>query len=211
MNTVDLMVGENIFAIMAHGSSVLRRAKLRHLEAKMMEEVQKSSYSEAIKVVKKYVAIAENKSTQSVELPAGKYILADPCTVLSDSEYDELLEKQLTESGWDSSKFCTLSSGKNVWVINTKHGDGRFTSNLHHSIPVDSGGIAVITAPSESVHEHMKNEIMMTHPFSCFSDEGVLHFGHVTVDTDEKDECEYCGLSEYECECDNSFTDDDDE
>lgn len=211
MNTIDSMVGENIFAIMAHGSSVLRRAKLRHLEANMMEEVQKSSYSEAIKVVKKYVAIAENKS-KSVELPAGKYILADPCTVLSDSEYDELLEKQLIESGWDSSKFCTLSSGKSVWVINTAHGDGLYFSNLHHSIPVDSGGIAVITAPSESVHEHMKNEIIMTHAFSCFSnDKGVLHFGHVTVETDDKDECEYCGQSEYECECNDSFEDDDDE
>jgi hypothetical protein len=220
MSIVQSMRGENVFAIIAEVRKQLRSAKIGYMADAMYKEVTSAeSNALALKVLQKYETIAtqvaENDQQMLAKdqhmLPAGKYILADPCTSLSESEYNELLLVALEETRWNESKFFRLSNGRLVWVLNTLHGDGRFTSSLHHSIGVDSGGIAVVTAPAENDHKHAKNDVLITHPFTCFSDEeGMLYFANITVNTgDEK--CEECGMRYCECTDEDEYDSEDEE
>lgn len=194
--------GANIFAIIAEGNEQIRQLRGgRHLEKQMFEEVtQSSSYSKAIAIVQKYVNLAK-ANAGGARLPEGKYVLADPCVSLCQEEYSELLDLALN-NGWIETKFVTLTTGRNVWVLNTAHGDGMYASSNGFNIGVDSGGIAVTTAREEDT----ENVIEMTSPFACHSIDGLLHFGHITVRTDDS-ACDECGMRY--CECDDDFDDED--
>ena len=71
------------------------------------------------------------------------------------------------------------------------HGDGVYSDQFNNSYPVDAGLIGCIKIDDiidPKADTSLGATIYFDEPFECFSDNGVLHFGHISIDTDDEDE-----------------------
>ena len=107
-----------------------------------------------------------------VKLPAGRYVLSDPCYVLDD-DYDDALEGLFNGSGEVN------INGQRGAIFWTKYGDGCYASSEGHMLGVDAGCIALLPA---SIAEGDTN-VTMDSEFTCRNDNGVLWFGNISVNT----------------------------
>jgi len=208
----------NIFSVVGRVQATLRSAGLRTEAQEVLAEVQQAgSYDQALAVCMKYVnfefgAVSNVRRTDdSNKLPAGKYIVSDPCYVLNDDTYNEVLES----ADWHGEHKSTFGDGKSIWILPTAHGDGSYDGSNGRSYPVDSGHIAIIEVSEEHFRKGWKSNTVVDiiKPFACeVNDEGVMNFGNfLTIETDPQfcGECgelvSYCG-GEHEDE-DNDYED----
>lgn len=210
-DTIESYRGANTIEAISTCKEMLRDAKLRHLEIQMIQEATSSKSQEAaFNVLKRYAQMAENaEKTETTPLPEGEYWFADPCLILSNEEYDELMEVALVNR-WREDQFFTLKNGRNVWVLNTAHGDGHYESNKGHTLLVDTGSIAIASVlESDKDSPYQISRITMEKPFRCFSgDDDILYFGHITVNTGDE-LCDTCGLRHCECDDEDEYNEDD--
>lgn len=139
-------------------------------------------------------------SKVEVEVPAGHYILGDPCYAVPDDEWMELLEScdyfenpigKITRR--DKSYYRIVAFG-------TRWGDGCYDGTDGNMYPVDAGliGLVPVELLGSDVHAlrgDLSKIVTFDKPVKCSSDgEGKLRFGHITIDTDpaqdEEDEDE---------------------
>lgn len=83
----------------------------------------------------------------SILVPAGNYIVSDPCYVLPDYLYNILVNCMDNDCPSHLTNFGSKFQGADcfVGVVGTKHGDGVYTDSLtSEDFPVDSGLIGVI-------------------------------------------------------------------
>lgn len=134
----------------------------------------------------------------SFKVEPGIYWIGDPCYILNDSRYETLIEVKKEYGAYtfeESSRNGNLIS----IALPTDHGDGEYGifkslySNkiniLSDNVPlaVDSGLIAITSFDLvENVDEYdepvgIKVEVLEN--ISVFSNDGVLHFGTIIVDT----------------------------
>lgn len=159
-------------------------------------------------------------------LPAGKYVVADPCYILSNDVYNAMLEA----GAFDEEKpfvFGTdvFGNEKRLVILHTTHGDGAYTSDDGHEQLVDSGTIACIEVAPEFFHATWERypQYEADEAFQCKrDDDGVLHFGTLTsIETDGHkcdecgdrycESCDRCGGCPQYCTCDDDDDSDDDE
>lgn len=76
----------------------------------------------------------------TVTLPAGDYAIADPCNLLTDSEWMEWELLSLANPGQQS---FALSDGSRLVVLHTERGDGWYFDQDDFTYGVDSGHIAI--------------------------------------------------------------------
>lgn len=142
-----------------------------------------------------------------IAMKAGKYWLGDPTYLIKEEDmWNAYMDRR---SGNDGE---VILFGEKCVIFSTMHGDGIFVSNQGHSVPVDSGTIALF--PVSLIGECMTGEwmdnVMVTfdEDFECYAENGMLHFGSIVIDTDDEDEsCPNCGESHCDWYCD---VDDDD-
>lgn len=142
--------------------------------------------------------------TNTVLVPAGSYILGDPCYTIPDNMWGDLLlncgsfgcdgrGKPVGRITYNDVTYCVLG-------FFTAFGDGNYrgTDDLHYG--VDSGIIGLVPlALAEQVNKRsviqnsdLYSIITFDQPTICRSESGTLTFGHVVIDTryeeDEEDE-----------------------
>jgi len=158
-------------------------------------------------------------------LPAGDYIISDPCYVFSDDDYDRLIEQTgffglynrngtMNKSrndmggmfvlGWDREQRKQPFACFSTWM-----GDGGYRGTDNNMYSVDAGMIACIPLaicdPEQlkhglGVHYHAHT---FDKDFICESYDGTLSFGRLSIYTniDPDEPCEWCDELEEECEC----------
>jgi hypothetical protein len=126
-----------------------------------------------------------------VEVPAGQYILGDPCYAVPDDEWMELLE---------SCDYFENPIGKitrrdksyyRIVAFSTRWGDGCYKGSDGQSYPVDAGLIGLVpwAVCKDVIRDDLSEVVTFDKPTKCSSDgEGKLRFGHITIDTDPADE-----------------------
>lgn len=128
-------------------------------------------------------------------LPAGVYVISDPCYVIDREDYDVLLA-ETNYFGVDRDDICERGggiftdnkTGRQFAVLSTLFGDGFFPSNVGKSFPVDAGCIACV--PIEMVQPHVSEDpgvvkIIMEQPFDIHYNDGTIIYGDVEIYTDE--------------------------
>jgi len=111
-----------------------------------------------------------------VVVPKGDYYLGDPCYIIQDSDWDNLLE-----SSDCFRKPVGIVRTFQVLAFSTAFGDGEFKDNYNNSYSVDSGLIGLV--PVEFNPEADSTKVSFKKPTICRSVEGVLIFGNIVIDT----------------------------
>lgn len=85
-----------------------------------------------------------NKST-SIELSKNDYIVIDPCYVMKDDLYNQMVDQMYKNYDANGSAQNELEiDGIRFAVFNTAHGDGVYQSNTNSIFSVDAGIIGAI-------------------------------------------------------------------
>lgn len=141
-----------------------------------------------------------------VTIPPGRYVIGDPCYSVPDDRWMEWLEAaDYTEVG--RGVLYAEIDGHHVVGVSTAHGDGGYESSEGHSLGVDAGLIGLV--PEAFAENNTSSEfdvVEFTEPVTCRYDNGVIHLGHIEIDTDpsvthnededddwdEEDDCANC-------------------
>lgn len=126
----------------------------------------------------------------SVVVPAGTYVLGDPCYSVPDEHWDALLES--------CDYFMDVPvghvNGFDVLGFSTKYGDGTYKGSDGKSYPVDAGMIGLVPiefAVDKDGASDGRSVVTFNHPTTCTVNDGVLKFGSIVIDTDSDEYDEY--------------------
>lgn len=141
-------------------------------------------------------------------MPAGRYYVGDLCYVMH-PEWNEccsLFFAGRSDHGCNEGEF-TLKDGRRFANFNTAYGDGSYMSNIGTEHCVDSGSIGCILVSdirdeSCTDMERLGAIVEFATPFEVYYEGGVIHFGHVAIDTDPEYEEE-----DYDCDYDDENDD----
>lgn len=137
-------------------------------------------------------------------MPAGRYVIIDLCYVLHDV-WDECCDLFFPHVPGQPERQVegefTLKDGRKFASFGTAYGDGTYTSNIGTSHSVDSGSIGCILVSDirddqydQDTLKRLGAFVEFDQPFEVSSDQGLLVFGHVQIETaggydwDEEDE-----------------------
>ena len=123
----------------------------------------------------------------TVTLPAGRYIIGDPCYSVPDDQWSDLLDQTDCFASPEGS-FKSEETGEEVHVVafGTAYGDGVYTDQGGREYPVDAGLIGIMLAHGVVAGEST-NIIEFKHDFQCSCHNGVIEFGHIIIDTSGDD------------------------
>ena len=141
------------------------------------------------------ITIYKTDIVKMIKLPAGKYVVSDPCYVLKRDDFVELMD-----SSYDNDGELKNEDGGKAVVFSTAHGDGSYDSNKSHSFPVDAGVIAIIPigqCDDEMLSNSLANSACLVvdfkKEFTCSIEDGEMTFGDLIIYTDPKSDCGLCG------------------
>lgn len=120
-------------------------------------------------------------------MPAGKYYVGDLCYVMH-PEWNEFCDITIKDHTCLEGEF-NLKDGRRFATYSTAYGDGTYYSNLGSSHSVDAGLIGCILVndirdESATNLSRLGAIVDFPEPFETFSEDGVITFGHVVIDTD---------------------------
>lgn len=140
-------------------------------------------------------------ATYIYTMPAGLYYIGDLCYVMDYTEdnYDEWDEfcAMTTEGNNCLNGHFTMKDGRTFVSFSTRYGDGEYPCSHSSNLRVDAGLIGCISLNNlKTVRTIGELNTLGTvqdfkEPFECTCDEqGVMQFGHITVDTScTEEEC----------------------
>lgn len=118
-------------------------------------------------------------------MPAGRYYIGDLCYVMHD-EWDEFCSITIQDRECLNGEFA-LTDGRRFATYGTAYGDGVYPCSNGSSLGVDAGLIGCICV--DDISENDRNSIYLgtvvdfAKPFDTSESNGVIRFGHITVDT----------------------------
>lgn len=123
-------------------------------------------------------------------MQAGKYYIGDLCYVLRD-EWSEFCTLTIDEGGCLDGEF-QMEDGREFAVYKTMYGDGVYHPNIGGRCGVDAGLIGCIRV-DDIIDGDLEDGVIVEfdQPFETGEEDGVIFFGHVTVDTTGQDDEEY--------------------
>ena len=129
----------------------------------------------------------------------GTYYIGDLCYVMH-GEWNEFCNITIQDNTVLDGEF-NLADGRRFATYGTAHGDGVYATNTGARLGVDAGLIGCIRVEDIS-EEDLPNVGLGTvvefdAPFETGEEEGVILFGHITVDTDPDYEDDYYDEEEY--------------
>ncbi len=125
-------------------------------------------------------------SNATVTVPAGEYILGDPCYTVPDDAWSRLLDSC---GCFDDATPVGTVLGYQVLAFGTAHGDGIYEGSDGYEYAVDAGLIGLVPASMPGITNHDDDttwpprRVRFLAPTVCWNDRGILHFGHFTIDT----------------------------
>lgn len=196
----------NTVSVVTKVVSTLRNAGMRTEAQAVKERAFNGTYDDMLRVCMEYVEF--DFSGRSVlnragerSLPAGNYVVADPCYILDNRIYDQLLELTEAWSG-ETPVFYASYAELSLWIVPTTHGDGSYHGSDGSTYLVDSGTIACIQVPVSDPELFFQSgwenypQFTVNRPFSAeLTKNGEIVFGSfLTIPTDG-DVCGECGNS----------------
>jgi len=139
----------------------------------------------------------EAPTSWRVWVPAGKYILGDPCYAVSDAPSEDTGRDLWCEAGescnwWqDSPVAIIMVNGKsyNILGFGTAYGDGEYIGSDGFSYPVDSGMIGLVPAEIADTLTYdgldLHKPIEFTRDTLCTCTNGIMKFGEIVINTRE--------------------------
>jgi hypothetical protein len=116
-------------------------------------------------------------SSKSVVVPAGRYVLGDPCYVVPDKDWGDLL----ASCNYFNQPVGSVGDFKVLSFV-TKWGDGCYQDNNGNTYPVDAGMIGLVPfAYAETESDSVI--VSFSEPTLCQDDDGILKFGSYVIDT----------------------------
>ena len=134
-------------------------------------------------------------------MEAGTYWIGDTCYTLHDV-WEEVCDLIINEHTVLDGEF-TLPGGRRFATYSTKYGDGTYQSSDGQNLSVDSGSIGCIKLEDiDQTDPHNRVDygtiVEFEHPFDTYEENGVIHIGHISIDTDPPYEEEEEGYYEEE-------------
>jgi hypothetical protein len=122
-------------------------------------------------------------NTYSINVPAGKYILGDPCYHIREDHWDILLKN----CDYFSDNIGEIF-GHTILSFGTRYGDGLYKGNFNSKFPVDSGMIGLIPIDyliefSVEYNPECASVVNFKDDTECWSDDGTMHFGKYIIKT----------------------------
>lgn len=117
-------------------------------------------------------------------LPAGKYLVGDPCYAFDNRSWDIVLENGflIKDEIGHSSRFA----GRRLIGFTTAFGDGTYFDQEGREYPVDAGMIGVVPVESATQVDIFGMHVVdFPDGVVCRSRDGVLQFGHIIIDTND--------------------------
>lgn len=132
-------------------------------------------------------------TAKEATLPAGRYVLGDPCYFVPDDSWDEALE---TSDFFQTRCYGTFTTddGRQATVVafGTEYGDGVYSSSIGFDFGVDAGLIGLAAYEAVGSVPEGCTEVFFKEPFVCRRvDGGTILLGHVEIHTgvlDDEDE-----------------------
>lgn len=123
---------------------------------------------------------------QSVIVPAGKYVLGDPCYAVPDELWEDLLDRCDCFVG---NPVGTVK-GHSVLGFSTAYGDGCYVGSDWFEYCVDAGliGLVPYTLAEGKCWKGLSRVLEFNEDTVCTNDGGVMTFGDVVIDTVNDDE-----------------------
>jgi hypothetical protein len=124
-------------------------------------------------------------------MKAGKYWVGDLCYVFDD-DWSDVLNVIIDGDKCLEGEF-NLADGRRFALFNTAYGDGQYYDQNGHSYSVDAGSIGCILVDDIKANKYADltkcgNIVEFKEDFACYSDNGIIHIGHLEIDTDPKDD-----------------------
>jgi len=119
----------------------------------------------------------------------GKYYVGDLCYVLNskdDEIWMEVCDLLWNPESSSESEVHTLKDGREFAILSTAYGDGTYTDQEGREYAVDSGTIGCILADQCTIDKSTYidyNVIEIIEEFIPYNDYGLLHFGHIKIET----------------------------
>lgn len=135
----------------------------------------------------------------------GEYYVGDLCYVLSAEEWAEVCD--LLDVRGDGKH--VLTSGKQIGILYTAHGDGEYQDQFDNDYGVDSGTIGCVLASDIDVPiDDTMVLIDFQYDFDIGEADGVLSFGHINIETSSSkvwDEIAFTDDAEYDWDNDSTY------
>lgn len=122
-------------------------------------------------------------------MPAGRYYIGDLCYVMH-PQWEEFCEITISGPCVEDGEF-QLKNGVRFATLCTMYGDGIYQDQLGNSYPVDAGLIGCIRVEDisdETADLKLGNVVEFHEDFEVSSDNGVLYFGHISINTGDSEE-----------------------
>lgn len=123
-------------------------------------------------------------------LPAGRYFVGDPCYALQgdDDAWCKLVDRFHGKRPDFRGGRKLIYKEQNMFWATTAHGDGTYSDQLGHKYGVDAGLLSVVpvSLATTSLVEMKRLGQIVDFPtvFVCYEEDGVIHLGHITINTD---------------------------
>ena len=118
-------------------------------------------------------------------LPAGRYIIGDLC-YRDQEDWDQMIDS------YQPGKVKSLDDGRKYVYLKTAYGDGSYSDQNGNEYWVDSGTIGIMQYDDGKLGSSMGHTFDFAEAFEVYESNGVLHFGHISIDTDpEADDSQY--------------------
>lgn len=137
------------------------------------------------------------KESPRAILPAGTYVVGDPCYAISDESWIPWLEAagmyEYHARGVDLDLFVApiITDGPEVAAVSTVYGDGVYYDQRGRAYGVDAGLIGAVpleAAVKDTWAMTDAHLVEFTEPFAVYRDsEGVIHIGALLIPTGYED------------------------
>lgn len=135
-------------------------------------------------------------------MPAGRYYVGDLCYVMH-PQWDEFCDITIAGNNVEDGEF-QLKNGVRFATFCTMYGDGSYEDQFGSSYPVDAGLIGCIRVEDiadETADLNLGNVVEFEEDFEVSSENGVIYFGHIAINTgdeEEEDDEDYYGYDDDE-------------
>lgn len=127
-----------------------------------------------------------------VTLPAGTYVIADPCYHVPDEQWDRVLDESDVFSRPEATFEAEDGSIVKVVAFGTAYGDGVYEDQYGNHYGVDAGLIGIMSVEHVTPDLRLGSVFTFSTPFECYEEDGTIVFGHVSIPTsneyDDSDE-----------------------
>jgi hypothetical protein len=136
-------------------------------------------------------------------MPSGRYYVGDLCYVMH-PQWNEFCDITIFGNSVKEGEF-KLKNGVRFATLCTKYGDGTYQDQYGNSYSVDAGLIGCIRVEDisdKAANLNFGHIVKFNDDFEIYSEEGILHFGHISIQTGnedyQKNEYDYEDYEDYE-------------